>query len=258
MLFHVLGRLEVRTTSGHPVALDDPLLRRLLLVLLHRGDQWTGVEHLADALWNRHPPPEAVDLITEAVRSLRRDLPVRVDGGCRIEDGRGGYRLRAARDEVDKSIFIDLAAIGARAMVRLDPATATTALRAALALWVPDALEGEDIPALTDEFTVLADARYAVRADLVEALHSLGAHTDSVPILSAMVAGRPARQPAWCHLVRALRRAGRPDEAIDAYLRACAALAEAGVEPGVELRTAHLATLTGQPDQSGQVAVGVQ
>lgn len=232
MLFHVLGPLEVHTTSetrigGKPAA--------VLAALLLRPGTWVGVDRLVRAAWpGRVPPASAEANLKTYVWQLRRLLPG-LDGGARIERATDAYRIRVAPEELDS-----VRAAGLRDAARAAPCDAERIdlLRAALGLWRGRPFEGVEVdPA---DLAHLEDLHVDLREDLGEAQLALGRWPDAVNTLRAVTIDAPLRESAWALLVRALHATGMRAEALLAYQRAADVLtAELGVEPGPALTAAR-------------------
>jgi class 3 adenylate cyclase len=94
------------------------------------------------------------------------------------------------------------------------------------------------------ELTRLAEARQAALEDRIEADLANGDHAALVGELESLVREHPLRERLWAQLMLALYRSGRQADALDAYQRARAHLAEElGLEPGPALRTLQIQIL---------------
>ena len=113
----------------------------------------------------------------------------------------------------------------------------------ALALWrgipeLPDGRRG------TSEKTRWIEGHAALVEDRADALLATGRAAEIIGELEAAVADAPLRERRWGQLMLALYRAGRQGEALGAYQRARALLAdELGVDPGPELRRLEAAVV---------------
>ena len=73
----------------------------------------------------------------------------------------------------------------------------------------------------------------------------LGRHAELIAELRDLVARQPLRERLQAQLIRALYRAGRQAEALEAYQQARQALVDGlGIEPGRELQELHAAVLS--------------
>ena len=239
MRFGVLGTLEV--VDGERVLdLGRPKQRAVLAVLLLEANRVVGLDRLIDLLWGEEAPARSTASLQAYVSNLRRIL----------EPGRSprtppevlltqppGYVIRVGPEELDASRFETLAASGPRLLAGGRPQEALDALDAALSLWRGPALADfayEDFaraPARRWE-----ELREVAAEDRMDAVLALGRHAAAVGELEALVAEAPLRERRWAQLVVALYRCGRQGDALRAYARARATLAEElGVDPGPDL-----------------------
>lgn len=188
---------------------------------------------LVEALWGESPPPSAPKVLQAHVSALRKAL-----GRDTVETRGGGYLLHS---ETDLEAFERLAA---RARSEGDPAARARLLRDALALW-----RGEPLAEIREPFAAAASARLAeLRLEAIslriEAELALGEGDALVAELRELVAQEPLRERLRAQLMRALYRAGRQAEALEAYREGRALLvAELGIEPGPELQEVQRAIL---------------
>jgi predicted ATPase/DNA-binding SARP family transcriptional activator len=173
------------------------------------------------------------------VGRLRRAL-----GRDAVLSAPGGYRLAAGRDDVDLHRFERLAGEGARALADGDPAKAAGVLEEALALWRgPAAADLPDRAALAARYDAL---RLDARRDRLAAELALGRATGALPELTGLAAEHPLNEPLRALHIRALREAGRPADALEAYEAVRRTLAETlGADPGPELRALYAELLGG-------------
>ncbi len=117
-----------------------------------------------------------------------------------------------------------------------DTGQAVARFEEALALWrgipeLPDGRRG------TSEKTRWIEGHAALVEDRADALLATGRAAEIVGELESAVTDAPLRERRWGQLMLALYRAGRQGEALGAYQRARALLAdELGVDPGPHLR----------------------
>ncbi|MFC7547498.1 BTAD domain-containing putative transcriptional regulator [Plantactinospora sp. GCM10030261] len=235
MRIAMLGPLAVADGSGAPIRLAGTRLRRLLILLALEAGEVVGTRRLADGVWDGVPPAGTQNALQALVSRLRRALPE-----ATIESHPAGYRLTLPVEAVDVVRFERLAARG-RHLLLTDPAQADQVLAAALELW-----RGPALADLTDTGVVHASAarleelRLAAVEDRAEARLTLGAFDALVPELRAVVTAHPLRERAAGQLIRALRAAGRPAEALDVFDRVRTTLADTlGTDPSAELAALH-------------------
>ena len=157
----------------------------------------------------------------------------------------GGYALVAGPDLVDAARFERLVGAGQGALGLGEAAVAAGRFAEALALWRGRALaDVADVGPLALEAARLEELRLAAAESRAEASIALGLHGEVIGELERLVAEHPVRERLWRLLVLALYRAERQADALAAYRRARAMLAEElGLEPGGELRELAQAVL---------------
>ncbi|MDK9501311.1 BTAD domain-containing putative transcriptional regulator [Streptomyces katrae] len=239
MRYQILGPTQAHDDTGAPLTPGGPRLRALLTALALRagGPAAASVTDLVDEVWGDDPPQDAPAALQALVSRLRRTL----GPGRLTTDPAGGYRLTAARDDVDLHRFTRLAALGADQLAT-DPATAATTLREALALWRGPALADLPEPARTAYAAASEARRSGARRDRVEADLRSGATAPAalLPEIEALIREHPYDEPLRAQQLRALRAVGRSADALAAYERTRRDLAEGlGTDPGPELRALH-------------------
>ncbi|MFE9555870.1 BTAD domain-containing putative transcriptional regulator [Streptomyces sp. NPDC006703] len=238
MRYFLLGPLRIEGPEAVPAGAR---LRSLLAFLLLNAGRTVPAGRLVDALYGDEPPAGAANALQSQVSRLRRTLA--------IEHGPAGYRLAADPDDVDVLRFERLARDGARAREAGDAGRAALLLREALGLWRGPALvDVADAPFAAAQSARLEELRAAAVEERAEAELALG--TDPAELLEWLreaVAAHPLRERLRGQLMRALRRAGRPAEALAEYERVRELLAgELGTDPSPELAAVHLSILRGE------------
>ncbi|WP_082952862.1 BTAD domain-containing putative transcriptional regulator [Mycobacterium sp. 852002-10029_SCH5224772] len=232
----VLGPLQVRR-DGAPVAIPGAKPRALLTMLgLHDGAV-VSADMLVELLWGYDPPRTAAKALQTHVSSLRRAL----GDGFILTQGAGWV---LADSEVDASRYKSAARLGRAAAAAGDTSQAVARFEEALALWrgIPDLPDGRRG---TSEKTRWIEGHAALVEDRADALLATGRAAEVIGDLEAAVADAPLRERRWGQLMLALYRAGRQGEALGAYQRVRALLAdELGVDPGPELRRLEAAIVT--------------
>ncbi|NUS09461.1 MAG: AfsR/SARP family transcriptional regulator [Nonomuraea sp.] len=226
MRISILGPLEVEDDGGS-VVVGGLRLRALLAMLALEAGRTVTSERLIDALWPDEPPVNAANALQTLVRRLRTALrPYEV-----IESRPGGYVLALPPEQVDALAF--------RKLVGEDA-------ERALALWRGAALADlTSVPHLANVATSLEQERLAAVEVRAERWLSAGRPVD----LTAEVVAYPLRERLVALAVRGLAASGRQAEALELFERTRRKLADdLGVDPGPELRAAHLAVLSGHTD----------
>ncbi len=116
-------------------------------------------------------------------------------------------------------------------------------------MWRGDALaDFPGVPAARAAATRLEELRLAALEDRVEVDLGLGRQAQVIGELQALVEREPLRERLHAQLMRALYATGRQADALGAYQRARAVLAErAGLDPGPELRRLEAQLLAQDP-----------
>jgi predicted ATPase/DNA-binding SARP family transcriptional activator len=247
----ILGPLEVRGDDGAALVVAGARLRSLLTCLALHAGRAVSVATLVDAVWGEAPPSDEQNALQTLVSRLRRTL----GGAGLITQSPAGYRLEMPAHDVDAHRFQRLAADAAAALRAGDADTAARTFDAALALWRGPALAdaGESGEA---DVARLADLRLSVQLDRVDALLALGRTAGLVAELEALLSDRPLDERLTGQLMRALASTGRQAEALAAYERLRARLAdELGVDPSAELQTVHVSVLRGEVTAPGPAPV---
>ncbi|WP_324738845.1 BTAD domain-containing putative transcriptional regulator [Mycobacterium sp. 5-140-3-2] len=241
----VLGPLQVRR-GGAAVGIPGAKPRAILTMLgLHDGSVVPG-DTLVELLWGEDPPRTADKALQTHISSLRRTL----GDGFVLTQGAGWV---LADSEVDASRYKTATRLGRAAAAAGDTGQAVARFDEALALWrgipeLPDGRRG------TSEKTRWMEGHAALVEDRADALLATGRAAEVIGDLEAAIADAPLRERRWGQLMLALYRAGRQGEALGAYQRARALLAdELGVDPGPELR--RLEALIVAQDSSLDIAV---
>jgi len=237
----VLGPLEVRAAAGVPVAVAGARLRRLLVRLALDPGRVVTSAQLVDAVWDTQPPAGAANALQTLVSRLRRLLP-----GV-VEAAPGGYRLAVEAEAVDAVRFEALALAGREQLGR-DPERARALLGEALALWRGPALADAAGAVFAGPAVARLDGlRQQALEDRVEADLAAGATDRLVAELEELVAAHPLSERLGGQLVRALAVRGAQADALGAYGRLRARLAdELGIDPSPELQAVHVAVLRGE------------
>jgi predicted ATPase/DNA-binding SARP family transcriptional activator len=239
----ILGPLEVLDDDGAPVDVGGARPRTLLVDLALAEGRTVAAEQLLEDVWRGEGIPARNNLQVHVSR-LRRAL-----GDNRIATRGGGYALDLPRDALDAARFEGLTAEGRAALHAGDAEAAATVLRDALALWRGDALvDFADEAFARPVITRLEESRFTALEDRVDADLLLGRHEELIGELEALVQEHPLRERLWAQLMTALYRAGRQAEALRAYQRARAVLADQlGIDPGPALQRVEEAVLAQDP-----------
>ncbi|OKH85135.1 hypothetical protein EB75_00785 [Mycobacterium sp. ST-F2] len=224
----VLGPLQVRR-DGTPVTIPGAKPRAILTMLgLHAGSV-VPADTFFELLWGDESPRTAAKALQTHISALRRAL----GDGLILTEGTG---WTLAESEVDAARYRSAARLARDAVAVGDTGQALIRFDEAITLWrgipeLPDGRRG------TSEKTRWVESHAALVEDRADALLAAGRVAEIIGELEAAVAEAPLRERRWGQLMLALYRAGRQGEALGAYQRARALLAdELGVDPGPSLR----------------------
>ncbi len=258
--FNVLGPLEVRV-DGAPVRLAGLKQRLLLSALLAQRNRPVSSDVLVETLWSGRPPRRATAVLQNHVSMLRKVLDAGAGGTGRqlLDTVTAGYALTVGIDQLDASVFEQLAASGHQDLVQGRAAEAARRLAEALALWRGAAYaDTADRDPVHLEAQRLDGLRLVAIEERVEADLACGRHTVLADELESLVTEHPLRERLWAQLMTCLYRSGRQAEALRAYERLRRRLAdELGLEPGPEIVQLerdillHAPSLAWSPPESG-------
>jgi DNA-binding SARP family transcriptional activator len=248
--FRILGPLEV-TRGGAALALGGPRQKAVLACLLVHANEVVPIDALADGIWEGRPPDSATGTIRTYVSHLRRVVGAGPGGGNGhvLATTPPGYRLRVEPGQLDSDEFEQLLERARRARADGAPGLALGHLNQALGLWRGPALADFAAESFAHaEAARLDGRRLAAVEERIEAQLALGLHAELVAELEQRAADHPLRERLWGQLMLALYRSGRQAEALGAYQRTRALLAEElGIDPGPPLQRLQRAILQQDP-----------
>ena len=241
-----LGPVQARR-AGEDLDLGGPKPRLVLASLVVAGGHAVSIDQLIDTVWDEAPPASARNTLQTYVSHLRRAL-----GRAAITGNGWGYALDLDQVEVDVTRFERLVA-ESRDLLQGDPTTAIAVLQEALALWrgrpFADLLEHRS---LQGHIARLEELRATTTELVLEAQLESGAAREVVTDLEVAVTEAPLRERRWALLMLGLYRCGRQADALLAFERARAALADAvGADPSAPLRRLHARILAQDPTLGG-------
>ncbi|GAA1520042.1 hypothetical protein GCM10009730_28920 [Streptomyces albidochromogenes] len=240
------------TDDGAPVAVPEPKVRALLARLLVHHGRPVAADRLIDDLWGEDTlPGNPGNSLQTKVSQLRGALEkARPGARALVAYGPAGYALRVADEAVDAARFDALTARARTAGGGSGaPAVRADLFAQALGLWRGEAYaDFRDAGFVRAEAARLEERRLTVEEELAELRLELGEHRALADELAGRVALHPLRERLRAVHIRALYRAGRPTEALDAYRDLKERLAdELGLDPGAELTALHQAVLEQDP-----------
>ncbi|WP_142000192.1 ATP-binding protein [Amycolatopsis cihanbeyliensis] len=240
----MLGPLRVHTADGDPITLGGVRLRLLLARLALDAPRPVPATVLVADLWGVESPADPANALQSLVSRLRKALA----GQAELDADGGGYLLRIGREDLDTHRFDTLAARGRRALTAGDYARADQLLGEALELWRgPPFADLADAAFVQGPAARLAELRLSALEDLFDVRLRQGRQAEVLADIGDAVTEHPLRERLAALYLRALALAGKQSEALAAYERIRAALAEElGIDPSAELAETHLAVLRGE------------
>lgn len=242
--FAVLGPVVVRT-AGRVLAPGSAVRRALLGLLLLADGQPLPPDRLLRAVWGDEPPDTGRGAVHVAVSRLRSWLDRNVGGGVELAHEAGGYRLQARGASLDAAAFRALVAASARAAA---PEARIRHLCDALALWRGPAVADGTAWLGTDVLVRRIEGlRVEAACALADAAVAARQPEHAVSWLEAAAGDNPLDERAQAALAVTLAVVGRQVEGLAVVERARTRLAdELGLDPGPQLRDAHLRILRQQ------------
>lgn len=239
--FEALGPLRL-TVGGEVIPLRSRKRRALIGMLLAHRDRALSVDQLLQAVY-----PESDGTRNALYWHIHQFRQV-LDNPDRLTMSHDGYRLRVDTDENDVARFEALRSAGLRAMDE-DLPKAGQLLEDADRIWRGTPYEGlTEIAALKVQADRLEELRFDALNRRYEAELALGRHAGVISELSALVRQYPFRDGLRAHLMLALYRSGRQDDALRVYrVGRQQSIERLGLEPGPELSGLELAILNQSP-----------
>jgi SARP family transcriptional regulator, regulator of embCAB operon len=239
--FGVLGTLQV-SADGTELSLGAAKQRAMLAMLLINRNRPVAVDALLDAAWRQEPPPEARASLHTYVSNLRRLLSkAGVDPATILVRAQPGYRLNVPDPACDIGRFITEQTAGMRAAAEGRFEQASSRLSAALAEWRGPVLDDlRDFEFVEAFAAALGEDKLAAQTARAEAEISCGRTHSIIGELESLAAEHPYCEPLWAQLVTAYYLVERQYDALEAFGRLKATLAdEMGIDPGPTLRSLH-------------------
>jgi DNA-binding SARP family transcriptional activator len=250
MRVRLLGPVDVMVDGEErPVA---GLRRKAVLatLALHAGEV-VSTDRLVDAVWGETAPLTALNTLQHHVSHLRAVL----GGKAAILSRPPGYLLDLGEYGTDVQLAERLLRQGTQSA---DPRQGAQELRQALALWRGRPLaDVAGLAWLEDQAGRLDLLCQQIRRALFQARLAAGEHLHLVPELEQMAADHPLDEQVHAQLIVALYRCGRQADALSAYQRLRATLAEElGIDTSRPLRDLETAILRQDPSLDAPVQAG--
>jgi SARP family transcriptional regulator, regulator of embCAB operon len=254
--FGLLGPL-LMTAAGTPMALGTPKQRAVLAVLLISRNRVVATDSLVDAAWDESPAPAVRASIHSYVSNLRRILgTAEVDPHAVLASAPPGYRLNVGDGDCDLDRFTAKKTAGIKAAAVGQFEQASSYLSAALSEWrgpVLDDLRGFSFVEVFS--TALMEENLWAHTARAEAEIACGRAHAVISGLEELVAQHHYCEPLWAQLITAYYVAERQSDALAAYRRLKALLAEdLGIDPGPTIEGLQLRILRQERLDARQLA----
>ncbi len=244
--------------DGTPVKVPAGRLTTLLSVLLVQANHRVSIDGLLDALWGEHVDGQNVQTLESHVSRLRKLLEPQHQPGrpySTVLHNAQGYQLLAANDQVDSLWLEQLAGQARDLAVSGQPERALSRCEQALGLWrgqpwAPHSEQSWAAPAAAR----LQELRAGIAEQRIDALLELGQIPLALADLQVLIGESPLRERLWGQRMLGLHRAGRTDDALQAYQQLRELLVdELGVDPGSQIRELHARILADDPGLAATV-----
>ncbi|GGW56289.1 SARP family transcriptional regulator [Streptomyces lucensis JCM 4490] len=219
--------------------------RALLAELLVHAGEMVSTDHLADRLWGTSQRADPINAVQVRVSRLRRQLRSVAGpaGAALVQTRPGGYELTVTHARTDAAAY-------EAALESAAEAGTSEAYDRAEALWRGEPFAGVPMTVcLAAEFARLEELRAGAAEARASAALAAGRPAEVVATITAFLERHPLRERSHELLITALRDLGRTPEALAAYGRLQAILAdELGTGPSGALRALHLELLRAEEE----------
>jgi DNA-binding SARP family transcriptional activator len=242
MKFRILGPPELSGSGARDMKLSPQLWCVLASLLIARGKP-VPVDSLVDHLWGWDSPPMAAATIRSYVSRINTLL---AQGGIRVSGRAGGYQLPADPQDVDLHRFRSLRRQAESVADSGDLGHAAVMLKQADDLWRgPAALMGLSGEWASARRQALGEERYEAAKLRIGFELDLGRQASILGEIRELSGEHPFDEEIARALMIALFRLGRQADALQVGRDISERFAEAGIEPGPQLREVHLRILRG-------------
>ncbi|MCX5041642.1 AfsR/SARP family transcriptional regulator [Aldersonia sp. NBC_00410] len=226
-----------------------------LAVLMIRRGHVVSPDQLIEEIWSIAPPRRAGAGVQVYISGLRRCISANAaanyddSAAARIITRPGGYAFEPRQSDVfDVDLLHSRLTTGRLLLAQGDTRGSVAILRDAA-----DLIRGRPLGDVRGDGPIIASFVARTEQDEEEVWHLLteglirtGDHRGAVRLASGLIEQYPLRESLHVQLILALGRAGRRDEAISAYRRACRILrVELGVEPSSQINDVFREILSG-------------
>ena len=240
--FGVLGPLQV-TVDGIPLILGTPKQRAVLAMLVINRNRPVATQALIEAAWEQWPPAAAQASLHSYISNLRKILDnAGVDPSKHLVRMPPGYRLTVYEMGCDIARFVVEKTAGVQAAAAGRFEKASRHMSAALAEWRGPVLDDlrRDFQFAYAYAAALIEDKLVAHTARAEAEIACGRSYAVIGELEALTAEHVYHEPLWTQLITAYYLAERQSDALDAYRRLKATLADdLGIDPGPTVRALY-------------------
>ena len=236
--------------ASREIRLGGPKQRAVLAVLALSAGRPVSKDVIVDFVWTGDDPSGATAALHTYVAALRRALGNGADPRDRtIQSRSGGYLLNVEAVDLDVMRFRRLVDAGRAAVEASADAEAAARFAGAIALRQGPLVDGlASVVRMHPSVVALEQEYLGAALDCADAQLRRGHASDVLGWLPELVRSEPLNEPLQTRLIRAYLAAGYQAQALTAFESVRAALRdELGVDPGEELRRAHLEVLRPEP-----------
>jgi DNA-binding SARP family transcriptional activator len=253
--FGVLGPVRIRV-GGVSLPLGTPKQRVVLAVLIVNANRPVAIDTLIGAAWDQRPPPGARATLHAYISNLRKLMGTAGIDRSALASTPPGYQLSLRDDQYDFGRFAAEKNAGVQAAAAAQFEDASSHLATALAQWRGPVLEDLRDFQFVDTLSVaLEEEKVLTHIAHAEAEIACGRPYAVIGELEALTAAHGYREPLWAQLITAYYLADRQSDALDAYQRLKALLADdLGIDPGWTIRELHQRILRQEPLDVRKVA----
>lgn len=253
--FGVLGPLQVRV-ADQLLPLGTPKQRAVLAILIVNANRPVSIDSLIGAAWDQRPPDGARPTLHAYISNLRRLMAGAGVDRAALANRPPGYQLSISNEQYDFGRFIAEKNDGLQAAAASRFDQASRHLSVALEQWRGPVLEDlSDFHFVPPLAAALDEERVLVYIAWAEAEIACGRAHAVIPDLEALTSRHGYREPLWAQLMTAYYLADRQSDALNAYRRLKAVLADdLGIDPGSTVQELYGQILRQEPLDVRKVA----
>jgi SARP family transcriptional regulator, regulator of embCAB operon len=222
-----------------------------MALLALNANQIVTADECVRELWGTDPPRSAMSTLRTYILQIRRmlrEIPSHRAGGALLARNQC-VQLSLDSESLDHHDFERLTRQGREAARRGDDHEAANRYEDALAVWRgPALIDVAHGPLISSHVAELTERRLGTLEQRIEADLRLGRHHELLGELEILISRYPTNEHIHAQFMLALYRSGRPQRAIDVFLRLRGVLDDGfGIEPSPRMQRLYRAILSGDP-----------